>query len=451
MGIFYLVGGFVISFVAGLIFTPLVSRLAVRMKWLDFPDGGRKVHKSPTPRVGGLAILGAFACGITFFFFAGDQVFESYGILSLMPSLPLILGGIAIVLVGLHDDAYNMGFKRKFIFQFIISYMMFVAGFRIDVSALSFLTTDSYLLASLSLMLTLLWYVGVMNAVNLIDGLDGLAGGISMIAFGTLTLILAIQGDFGSLFTVLAIMGAIAAFLVYNFNPASIFLGDSGSLFIGFMLATYALDGANNADMEVALLVISFAVGFPILDTSVAYVRRILAGRSPFSADRDHIHHRLVERFQLSTRKAVLSLYVLNGVLGSSAIALILVDTIELRVAIVLFTVVLLGAMLWRMGYLQTEVHSASIQPSPVAPQERGIEAVSAKPAIVPHIDMGTRQPTKAEILKMMSHWSEAQIISWWKKVNDQSKVNATSQHTSMSDVDDDLWQGEEFWTLERV
>ena len=261
MSMFYLFGGFLTAFIAGLIMTPLVSRLARRMNWLDIPDGGRKQHKKPTPRAGGLAILGASGLGIVYFFFVKDQMLTEFGLMSILPSLPLILGAVAIVLMGLYDDAFGMGFKRKFLFQFIIAYLMFVAGFRIDVSSLLFPSSDPYFHGSISLALTLLWYVGVMNAVNLIDGLDGLAGGVSLIAFGSLTLIFGLQGDFSSLFILLAMTGAISSFLVFNFNPASIFLGDSGSLLIGFMLATFALQGVSAHEPILSIIVIALAVG----------------------------------------------------------------------------------------------------------------------------------------------------------------------------------------------
>ena len=456
MSMFYLFGGFITAFIAGLILTPLVSRLARRMKWLDIPDGGRKQHKKPTPRAGGLAILGASGLGIVYFFFAKDQMLTEFGLMSSLPSLPLILGAIGIVVMGLYDDAFGMGFKQKFVFQFIIAYLMFVAGFRIDVSTLLFPSSDPYFHGSISLALTLLWYVGVMNAVNLIDGLDGLAGGVSLIAFGSLTLIFGLQGDFSSLFILLAMTGAISSFLVFNFNPASIFLGDSGSLLIGFMLATFALQGVSAQEPILSIIVIALAVGFPILDTSVAYIRRIAAGRSPFSADRDHIHHRISERFGLSTKKAVLSLYTLNGFLGAVAIALVVVPNLELRVTILVVAATLVAGFLWQLGYLrraEKPVTASSLPPTYVingdGHAKTNVEVTFHKP--LPRLNALPKQPTKADILKMMAHLSEAEVISWWEKANRGEVTRIATEDGMVVDIDSDAWDNETFWTLEKV
>ena len=448
---FYLLGGLFISFFTGLVVTPLVSKLARRLQWLDVPDGGRKVHKNPTPRVGGLAILVAFSMGITFFFLAEPWIGQHMDVNTMLPPVPLLLGGLAIVLIGLYDDIFGMGFKRKFVFQFIVSYLMFLAGFRIEVPAFPIFPFDTYALGSMSLLLTLLWYVGVMNAVNLIDGLDGLASGISVIAFFSLTLMFGVQGDLTSLLLAIAIVGGLAAFLVYNFNPASIFLGDSGSLFLGFVLATYGLQGTDVNDPIITLIAVACAVGFPILDTSVAYIRRIVAGKSPFAADRDHMHHRLIERFKLSTKKAVSVLYVLNAMLGLIAVSLILFTSAEVRTGILLLAVVCIISVLWKMEYIH--LRSSGTVPSAAKEVAENVDgapvAAPAEAGATPYIEMGARQPTKAEILKMMSHLSEAEIVSWWKRTKGAGHPSASDY--AADDVDGAIWKEEEFWQLEKV
>ncbi len=346
-----LITGFSLAFLAALILTPVVSSLARRNKWVDIPDGKRTVHKQPTPRAGGLAIMVAFMMGIGYFFMLRDDLLTSFGFDLYLPSLAFLLGALSIALTGLYDDAYGLGFKKKFFFQILVAYLMFVAGFRVEVASIPLLGDDPYIQASLALPLTLLWYVAVINAVNLIDGLDGLAGGISLIAFGSLALVFSANGDLRFLPIALVVTGSIAGFLVFNFSPATIFMGDSGSLFLGFMLATYTLTGTSHENPMVALVIPILAVGFPLLDTSVAFIRRILNGQSPFAPDKDHIHHRLITRFKMTVPGAVLLLYVLNATLGLMAIMLVMVDA-RYFALIVGVAVVMLGVLLRKLGYL---------------------------------------------------------------------------------------------------
>jgi UDP-GlcNAc:undecaprenyl-phosphate GlcNAc-1-phosphate transferase len=347
-----LVTGFSLAFVAALILTPVVSHLARRQKWVDVPDGHRAVHRRPTPRAGGVAISAAFLMGISYFHLLHPELASAFGFSFYIPSIPFLLGALAMAITGLYDDAYGLGFKKKFFFQLVVAYLMFVAGFRVEVSSIPLLGDDPYIQASLALPLTLLWYLAVINAVNLIDGLDGLAGGIALIAFGSLAFVFSARGDLQFLPIALAAAGGIAGFLFHNFSPASIFMGDTGSLFLGFVLATYTLSGTSHDNPIIALVIPILAVGFPLLDTSVAFVRRILNGQSPFAPDRDHIHHRLIERFKMSVPGAVLLLYGLNAALGLMAVMLVIVDP-RYFAGIVALAVLLLGFLLRKLGYLR--------------------------------------------------------------------------------------------------
>ncbi|MDZ4701329.1 MAG: MraY family glycosyltransferase [Rhodothermales bacterium] len=350
-----LLTGFSLAFLTALILTPIVSWLALRQKWVDIPDGKRAMHRRPTPRAGGIAIVSAFLLGIAYFYLLDEDLKAAFGFDLYVPSMPFILGAIAMALTGLYDDAYGLGFKKKFFFQLLVAYLMFVAGFRVEVSSIPLLGDDPYIQASLALPLTLLWYVAVINAVNLIDGLDGLAGGITLIAFGSLALVFSALGDLQFLPIALVIAGAIAGFLVHNFSPATIFMGDSGSLFLGFMLATYTLTGTSHENPVLALIIPILAVGFPLLDTSVAFVRRILNGQSPFAPDKDHIHHRLIETFKMTVPGAVLLLYALNAALGLMAIMLVVVDARYFAVIVALAALVP-GVLLRKLGYLRFRI-----------------------------------------------------------------------------------------------
>ena len=345
MEVITLLGGGVISFTAALLLVPIVARIALRFGWVDKPDGQRKVHATVTPRAGGVAIVGAMLSGAAFFIgFAPEVPLVKAG-------SGLVLGGFIIALVGLYDDARYLSFRTKFLIQFLLSIFMFVSGYRIDVATVVPFLADLEIAAVLSFLLTVLWYVGVINAVNLIDGLDGLAGGISLIAFTSLTAIFCVQGNLTVLPLFVIFAGATLGFLVYNYNPASIFLGDSGSLFLGFMLASFALESKIHSNSILALIIAAMAIGFPILDTATAFIRRIIAGRSPFYPDRDHIHHRLMYRAGFTTRQSVLTLYGVNVVLGCCAILIYVIDgyTVHIVMATLLFVCVLLRVI----GFLQ--------------------------------------------------------------------------------------------------
>lgn len=347
MELFILLVGGVVSFLTALLLVPQVARAAIHFGWVDKPDKNRKVHHKITPRAGGLAVIGAMIAGATFFaLFFYIAPFE-VNIAFAFPSLGLVLGSLVIVVTGLYDDAGHLRFNTKFLIQVIVSFFMFISGYRVDVTTVIPIIADFEIAAALSFVLTVVWFVGVINAVNLIDGLDGLASGVSLIAFSSLTAIFCIQGNLAVLPLFVVFAGATLGFLVYNYNPASIFLGDSGSLFLGFLLATYALESKIHENSILALIIASMAIGFPILDTATAFLRRIIAGRSPFYPDRDHIHHRLLYRMGLSTKQSVLTLYGFNIVLGCCAILVYVIDgyTLHIISANVLFLFVFLRSI----------------------------------------------------------------------------------------------------------
>ncbi len=349
-----LAAGFVSAFITALCLTPLVARFARRKQWVDLPGGKRTVHKRPTPRAGGIAIILTFLLSTVYLVIA-DQFFDlPLEILSFIPSLALFIGSGIIALTGLYDDAYGLGFKKKFLFQLIVAYGMYLAGFRVEVPHFFALDADPYLQAALALPLTLLWYLGIMNAINLIDGLDGLASGISLLAFVCLAAIFALQGEALLVPLAVVMIGALLGFLVYNFNPASIFLGDTGSLFLGFMIATYALQGTIHADPLVTLVIIGLAVGYPVIDTSLAFMRRVLEGNSPFAPDKDHVHHRVLRKFNYSIRRSVFALYSIHGFLCLSAFVIAFVP-VQFMILILSITFVGVGLVLKYLGYLDMQ------------------------------------------------------------------------------------------------
>ena len=350
-----LTAGLVLSALGTLLIVPPLRWLALRQGWVDNPDGKRKLHDKPTPTVGGLAIAGGLAVGLTYFTFVGDLL--PFAVVR--PASALWIGALAMLLLGFCDDVLALGFKGKFVGQVIVAYFMLHAGYRLDVAGLPFVEDDLYQQALYNIPLTMVWIVGIINAVNLLDGLDGLAAGVALIGFATLGTIYGIRGEFGVAAMALVLVGSLLGFLVYNAHPASIFMGDSGSLMIGFLLATYALRADAHVNPVLALMVPIAALGLPVLDTVVAFTRRLINGKSPFAPDRDHIHHRLTRA--TSARQAVYVLYGVSLLFG--LLAMLMVEA-GLALGYFLPSVAAGGAYLWlrKLGYLRVRPSIRTVQ-----------------------------------------------------------------------------------------
>jgi UDP-GlcNAc:undecaprenyl-phosphate GlcNAc-1-phosphate transferase len=304
---------------------------------LDKALSSRKIHGQPIPRVGGIAIAGAFYAPLIGLLFVDSGVgrnFTSDG----GRVLGLFVGGALIVALGIYDDLRGADARQKFAVQFAVAAMMYGFGFRIDVVTVPVLGTLQLGLAGFPL--TVLWIAGVTNAVNLIDGLDGLAAGIAFVALVALFVLAAAHGDPLMMLYTAALAGAVLGFLFFNFNPASVFMGDTGSLFLGFVLATASVDTYRKSATAVTLLVPIVLLGLPIADTLLSIGRRALRGAPLFSADRGHIHHRLLAR-GLSQRQAVLVLYALACTLAM--VALVLADASDGE-ALVTLTMLAVGS-----------------------------------------------------------------------------------------------------------
>lgn len=320
---------FLIALIVAYIITPGVISLAIKMGAMDAPDP-RKVHKKPIPRLGGVGIYLAFMVAVLF---TVDITQEMLG---------LLIGGTVIAVVGIVDDFKNLPAKVKLLGQIIAACILVAFDIRIDFISDPF--GDFYYLEYLAVPATVFWIVGLTNTVNLIDGLDGLAAGVSMIAAATILLVALQQGFVLVAVLTAALAGSAMGFLHYNFNPAKIFMGDTGSMFLGFMLAGISIIGAVKSAATIALIVPILALGLPILDTTFAIVRRYRGGVPIFKPDRGHLHHRLLD-LGFTQRQAVLLMYVISGVLGLSAIALTEVSSsIAILIIIAVIAAVLFGA-----------------------------------------------------------------------------------------------------------
>jgi len=300
----YLVA-FLLSALVAFALTPVVRNVALARGAVDDGSEARKVHENPTPRVGGVAIAVAFAVPVCGLFFWDNEVSQVY--LADVPRLLGLGGGaLAMVVLGLVDDLVGLRARTKLAVQIIIASSVFFLGYSIVKIASPF--GAPLVLGWLSFPVTVLWIVGIVNAINLIDGLDGLAAGIALFTVATLFVLGVVHHNIIVSLTSVALAGALIGFLRYNFNPASIFMGDSGSLFLGYVLAVTAISGSSKSSTVVSLLIPLLAMGLPVMDTLLAVIRRFLAGRHPFEADRGHVHHRLLD-LGLTQRQAVLVLY----------------------------------------------------------------------------------------------------------------------------------------------
>jgi UDP-GlcNAc:undecaprenyl-phosphate/decaprenyl-phosphate GlcNAc-1-phosphate transferase len=294
-----------IAFVVAVTLTPVAARLAVAGGWLDRPDGRRKLHQAPVPAVGGVAVFAGFAVAAIHLQLLERHVFAS---LTSFRELwvPLVVAGFCVSLIGLVDDARGVRPIAKLAVQATAAVYLSLSGFQI--SGVSNPLGGTFALGALGLPVTVLWLVGMSNAFNLIDGLDGLAAGLALVSTLGLMAAAAVSGRWETVLVAGALAGALLGFLPYNMNPARVFLGDCGALPVGFILAAIAVKSSIKASAAIAVAVPLLALALPILDVGLAVVRRVVRRRPVFEGDHDHIHHRLVD-LGLTPRRAVMTLY----------------------------------------------------------------------------------------------------------------------------------------------
>lgn len=300
---------FIVAFLVSMVATVIVRHLGLKLSIVDKPDKFRKLHGRVIPRVGGIAIFAAFIAPLVALHWVyqtavTDTLHENWE-----PLLWLVGGAGVSCGMGLWDDICNIRARWKLLFQVVAATIAYEAGFRIGAITIPFAGAIDF--GVLSYPITVFWFVGCMNAVNLLDGLDGLAAGICLFATVTLLLV-SLWHPRGLIFTILlmsCLSGAILGFLMFNFHPASIFLGDCGSMLLGFLVGALALHGSRKAEATVAILIPVITLGLPIFDTTLAVIRR-WSRKLPLSAgDRQHVHHVLLA-MGLSHRKVVLILYL---------------------------------------------------------------------------------------------------------------------------------------------
>jgi len=294
---------FIIAVTIAYFLTPYAIKLAHRIGAIDVPKDNRRVHNKPIPRLGGSAIYIAFVITA----------------LIMMPIdrelIALLIGATMIVLMGMYDDVKPVSAKFKLLIQIIASFVVIFGGVRIE-------AFRQVPLGIFSIPVTIFWIVGITNAVNLIDGLDGLAAGVAIIASISLAFVSftnSVSGMMEVALLLIILAGSALGFLPYNFNPAKIFMGDTGSLLIGFLLSVISIEGIIKSATTIVITIPLLALGVPVLDTAFAIARRLINKRPIMEADKGHLHHRLLDQ-GLSQRQTVLILYFISSLLGASAV-----------------------------------------------------------------------------------------------------------------------------------
>jgi UDP-GlcNAc:undecaprenyl-phosphate GlcNAc-1-phosphate transferase len=310
--------------------TPLIVRLAVRLGIVDRGGDERRMHDTPKPRVGGIAVFFGFSFAL--FAVLGVALATPHGFLPASDLFDgthklvgLLFGSLLILGVGIWDDVMQMRPRNKLIAQIVVALISMLYGFVIPGITVPFDHNPGTNWIDFPIWvgvpLTLLWYVGMMNAINFLDGLDGLLAGVAAISSLFLFVISVLHGNPVVALVVAALTGAALGFLPYNFNPARIILGDAGSLFIGYVFATVSIIGASKTAIAISVVVPLLVLALPVLDTAAAIVRRARSGKRITEADRGHFHHQLIFRFGLNVRQAVLLIYAVCFVLGAVALA----------------------------------------------------------------------------------------------------------------------------------
>ncbi len=304
--IIYLLTGLALAALVAFTSTPAVSVLAYKIGAIDVPKDNRRMHKNPIPRIGGLAIFAGFIVASLIF-------------CELTPELiTIFVGGLIIVSVGVIDDVFCINAWIKLAAQIAVAFVAVWQGVVIEHISLF----GKYIHFGMwSIPITVIWIVGLTNAINLIDGLDGLSCGVSAISSFSLLLVILLQSpiDMPMAMITAIVVGACIGFLPFNFNPAKIFMGDTGALFLGYTMAVISVSGVFKVHTVISFAIPMAIFALPLFDTTFAFLRRIVHRRSPFSPDRGHIHHKLMD-LGFSQKQSVCILYAICAILGISAV-----------------------------------------------------------------------------------------------------------------------------------
>lgn len=368
---------FSLAVISSLGLTPIVRRLCQRFRWLDQRNDKRHLHRIATPRLGGIAVFVSMMIGLAPLVLIRNGLTESMR--ESTAHLPQILiPALLTLLLGIADDLFGLRAAQKFGGLALIAGVYYFMGGRIDGLTIPFLGSVE-LPWFVSLPVTIVWVVGIANAFNLLDGIDGLATGAAIFSSLVIMATSLMQGHSLLIAVALCLTGALVGFLRYNFNPASIFLGDSGALLIGFLLSAISIAGAQKASTAVAVAIPIMAFGLPVLDTGFAIVRRLISNKPLFAGDREHIHHMLLDR-GWSQKKTALVLYGTCATFG--LVTLLFVNTSDRTVGLLLFVVgVAVVLAVSHLRYHEVEEIKASVKRNLTDRRTRGVNNIAVRRA----------------------------------------------------------------------
>lgn len=336
------IAAFACAFGISLLATPFAKKISVKVGAIDYPKK-RGMHKEPIPRMGGIAIVLGFMMTMLIMMPFVDEIRTGQFI-------GFMTGALIIIVLGMLDDVYNLNAKLKFAVQFVAALVVVFTGTRINVVMWPF---ASYL-ENISAPITIFWIIGVTNAVNFIDGIDGLAAGVSSICATCLMILCILTGTELAVVLTACLAGSCLGFLPRNFNPAEVFMGDTGATFLGYVLAVSSILGVFKSYALLALLVAVLCIALPILDTLFAMIRRVINHKPIMMADRGHLHHRLIDK-GYTQKQAVGILYGLSAISGLFAILIAIRNFYAIVVAVVFFVILTLALFVYKK---RTEKHS---------------------------------------------------------------------------------------------
>lgn len=359
---------FIAAIIISLTVTEFTRRLALQNKIGSYPDS-RRIHIGFIPSMGGLGIFMGALAGIVVSLLWKQYYWEMFTI----KYLGIALGSLVMLITGIYDDFRGLKPIQKFIMQIIATTIVISFGCKVDVLVNPFGTPLS--LGWFSIPVTYFWLLWVTNAINLLDGLDGLAAGVSLIVLGAFAYLAFIQEGWMTFAVCLALIGGILGFLKFNYHPAKIFMGDTGSLFLGFVIASVALEGLQKSAGNVSLLIPIVALAVPLGDSALAFFRRLYSGHHPFHPDKDHLHHRLIA-LGLEHKQAVQTILLATLLF---ALASILMSFEASEYGIILLVLVIITAVfsLFRLGYLEAQRSKAYLGDEQLIPVRRAIVPLS--------------------------------------------------------------------------
>lgn len=322
---------FAVAFLITLIFTPIAKKISVKLGAIDFPKA-RSVHKEPIPRLGGIAIVVGFLVPFVLLCLFVEQ-------LQTQQFLGFLIGAIIIVIAGILDDIFILSAKMKLLFQSLAALCVIATGTIFQIYSFSFDAIEFTYIINVAI--TFFWIIGVTNAVNLIDGLDGLAAGVSAISSFCLMMLCMLSGNYMAAIITALLAGTCLGFLPRNFNPSEIIMGDTGALFLGYVLAVTSIIGVYKSYALLTIIVAMFALAVPVFDTLFSMLRRLKNGQPMLVADRGHFHHRLMDA-GYSQRLSVFILYFVSIVFGFFGIVLFLGNKSAIATSVILFGIIVI-------------------------------------------------------------------------------------------------------------